>query len=145
MNIERKLAIAYALFGVGFSFVIFGFILYITPPKYKEYTEKDIIEKARNLGMEFIKKSIEENSNLNNEEYLGNNKNGKRVVEFVIKKGENSNEIVERLYNDEIINDIEEFSKYLKSKKLSTKIQYGKYILEKSMDYDKLLEKIIVK
>ena len=151
MNLQKKLAIAYVLFGVGFAFVIFGFILYITPPKYKDYNEEEIIEKARALGMEFIKESIkidEEQKNFENDKENSENNNSdeeSKEVIFIIEKGESSKSIVKRLFEKGIIKDIDEFDNYLESNKMSTKLQYGKYSLIKSMDYDELINIITVK
>lgn len=165
MNIQKKLAIAYILFGIGFAFVLFGFVDYITPTKYKEYTDEEIKARAKELGMVDYKDSLlgnssekkeDEKEDENEDENDDENDDGKskaeteevtkeEEVKFIIEKNEFSESIVNRLYESGIINDKGEVYKYIRQNKMSRKFRYGEYTLYKGMDYKELINIITIR
>lgn len=160
---NKNLYKLFLILGIGIGLLVSS-LLNMAYPKieYVSYSEEQIIEKARELGMVSLKEVLkindedkdeeeknenneineinEEESNtdeFNTEELEEDNDN---TVEFVINKGENSEEIINRLYEKGIITDKDTFSKEVIEKNLQKRFIYGVYELEYGMDHETLLK-----
>lgn len=188
MKIASKISIYILGLIIGTILVAVGLINISNPVvKHVDYTEEEIKEKARELGMIDIKENIEANmrevdsignDNLENnsksenttnesnniekileDEFQNNDSESKKnldsideeideekeYIDFRIKKGEDSNIVIRRLYEKEIIDDIDEFVDQVRKRGAARKIVYGKFKLEKDMSYDNIIDILIGK
>ncbi|WIV11272.1 hypothetical protein [Proteiniborus sp. MB09-C3] len=144
----NKLNKLFLILGIGIGFLISS-LLNIAYPKteYISYTEAQIIEKARELGMISLKEAISKDDE-KTPEYTSNDsekdatpaEEDKHVIEFVINKGDNSEQIVDKLFEEGIIKDKEGFIEKIKEKSLQRKFKYGVYELELEMDHESLIK-----
>ncbi len=148
----NKMNKLFLVLGLGIGLLISSLLNIAYPKiKYIPYTDSQIIEKARELGMVPLKEAIS-NSNSNNEEEIaatsstdsGKNDNPaeekNHTVEFVINKGDNSERIVNKLFEEGIIKDKEEFTKKIVEKELQRKFKHGVYELKIDMEYDSIIK-----
>ncbi len=147
----NKMNKLFLVLGLGIGLLISSFLNIAYPRiKYIAYTDSQIIEKARELGMVSLKESIS-NSHSNSEEEIAETsstdleKDNNHVdeknhtVEFIINKGDNSERIVNKLFEEGIIKDKEEFTKKIVEKELQRKFKHGVFELKKGMEYDSII------
>lgn len=161
----NKMNKLFLILGVGIGLVIASLLNMAYPKiKYISYTDEQIIERAKDLGMVSLKEVIsitqdnreknkendeDENiekevaSNAESEEGIDDNIIEENIViEFVINKGENSEQIINKLFEAEIINDKDEFTSLIIEKNVQKKFKYGVFQLEKNMGYDLLIKEL---
>lgn len=133
MSMKQKFP--FILLGVGIGIIITNTVYCLNPiVEYKEYTQEEIIEKAKDLGMVFVKESIDVD-NQSKEDY---EEKSKKYL-FVIEQGDNLKEISYNLLEKGIIDDAEDFRNYAKEKGVSRKFRVGTYSLNYHMDYDEII------
>lgn len=126
----KKINIVYILLGIGIGIILTSIFFYINPlVKYAEYTDEEIKEKAKDLGMVSIKEFIKDNGE--KEDY---------IIEFKISSGDTLSDIANNLIDLSIIEDKEEFIKFVKDKKLDKKLRPGTYKLKPNLSYSSILE-----
>lgn len=151
----NKLNKLFLILGIGIGLLVSSMLNIAYPNiKYMPYSESQIIEKAKELGMVFLKEAISKNDEKsaeidttdvedevdNIEESTVPQNEDKHEVEFVINKGDNSERIAEKLLEAGIIKNKEEFIKEIIAKNAQKKFQYGIYELETEMDYESLIK-----
>ena len=122
--------------GLGIGIILTSTIYTLNPNvKYKEYTEEEIIAAATDLGMIFVKDSIDtsRDKDLKQEE-----KEEKEII-LVVEAGDNSEQVFDKLFQLGVILDKEDFSKYAKEKNVEKRIRIGTYKLDLNMDYDTII------
>ena len=173
----NKMHKLFMILGIGIGVVITS-LLNMAYPKiqYEDYTESQIIEKARELGMVSLKEVITKNdeeivetglpdsdmdanidldigtntgTNIDSDNEIDedttNEKTDKQIVEFIINKGDNSELIIKRLFDSNIIKNKKEFSDKVIEKDVQRKFKYGVYELELDMDYETLIKALTVR
>lgn len=124
----------YIFLGVGIGFIISGIFFELNPKiVYKEYSDSEIIDKAEEMGMVFLKDSISVNKGSTQQD------KEKEEIKFTIKKDEPLSEIADNLKKLKIIDDEDEFIQFAKDKKLDKKILPGVYYLKKDMSYTSIM------
>ncbi len=85
--------------------------------------------------------------NLNNNDVTDENLENEKDVEYVtveIKEGDRSDIIVQKLFDAGVIDDAEDFHKFIEDNNAEKKLVYGLLELKKGEDYESLLHKLIV-
>lgn len=171
MKKNNKAHIYYLLLGIGIGLVLGSIINFVSPNvEYKEYTEEEIREKARGLGMYELDEIFEmndrfnqgsntnvENQSLTSEDNDVNEENENKTeeknetkdkkvaeseeyIEFRIKEGESSKTVINNLFEANIIEDKEKFTDLIYEKKMARKIQYGLFKIPVGADYNTVIE-----
>ncbi|SHH56411.1 YceG-like family protein [Caloranaerobacter azorensis DSM 13643] len=147
-TLDKKL-IPILLFLAGTMFISAGIAMVSKPNvKYIDYTDEEIKRRARELGMVDIKEVIEKNQSKKEENKDTSNKveekvkveKDKDIVLFEIKKGESSENVIERLFKEGVILDKNEFAKAVFLKKAERRFKYGVFELKKGMDYNTIID-----
>lgn len=127
-----KIKYFYILLGFGIG-IIFTSTVFILNPyiEYKDYSNEEIVEKAKELGMVFIKENIQIDSTDIDE-----------GVDVIIEKGDNLTKVADKLLSYGIIKDKEEFIQYAESKQYQHKLKTGTYKLKKGMSFSFILNKL---
>lgn len=138
--------LAILLLGLGIGIILSVSIFYYNPTvKYKEYSDKQIIEKYTEIKLkEQRKKEKDKSYNIKKEEKNDREINNKEI-EFTIEKGESISGIIDNLYKSKIIDNKNSFLDRLKVREATGKIQYGTYKINLPIAYDELIDKIIIK
>lgn len=143
----NKMNKLFLILGIGIGLLTSGMLNIAYPKiKYISYTEAQIIEKARELGMVFLKESIiekgeEKNANIsNNTNDNAHTVEDENIVKIIINKGDNSEKIINKLYEEGIIKDKEEFAKKIAERELQRRFKYGVFELKTEMEYDSLIK-----
>jgi uncharacterized membrane protein YhiD involved in acid resistance len=172
MKKQNKIFLYIGLLIIGIVLTITGLINIIKPVvKYVDYTEDEIKQKARELGMVELKEFIELNTEKIESNKQSSNKtenessheiknkkdndsnqvanvesknekdnDSKEYVLFKVHKGERSEEIIDRLFKEGIINDKESFIKLVAKKNVGRYFVYGEFKLYKGMDYETIIK-----
>lgn len=154
---KNKMNKLFLILGIGIGLLVASFLNIAYPrTKYISYTDTQIIEKARELGMvplkeaiskkqvsnegkkEVIEEIVEDSKDLEKEADLAEENN--HIVEFVINKGDNSEQIINKLFDEGIISDKDEFTKTIIERNLQKKFKYGVFELEIEMEHDSLIK-----
>lgn len=159
----NKKNIIYLIFGLGLGIIITN-VLHSAYPKteFVDLGENEIIERARDLGMVLLKESIElgeeakedkvdelEKTIKKLEEELNEleeieveepeDENIPEEKEVVISSGSNLTEVAKQLYDMDLIDDEEEFIKFVIRENLSRKIITGKYKINNNSSYSEII------
>ena len=147
----NKCRLPFIILGIGIGILLTNTI-YIFNPKmeYRDYSEEEIIAKATELGMVFIKNNIEtstikdDNENFQVDvEKSGDKENEtgeKKEIQFIIEYGDSLEKVSKGLYELEIIDDMERFLKFAKDKKVDRKLRVGNYKLSLDSDYETIIK-----
>jgi len=159
MSIDKK-HVYFLVLGIGIGMLSTSLLNIINPRvEQVNYTDDQIIKKAYELGMVSIKDVINENNKENSEksenqieissemenqnEVLNTSDNienkDPEIISFIIDKGNTSEEIVNGLYEQGIIEDKDGLSKLITEKNVHHKFKYGKFDIVKGMDYESLI------
>ncbi|NLJ98787.1 MAG: endolytic transglycosylase MltG [Tissierellia bacterium] len=118
--------------GIGIGIILTNIIYLANPPvKHIEYSEEEIISKAKDLGMVFIKKSIDTNSN--KEE---SNEIEVEEVKLIVEPGDTLEKISRKLYELELIDNAKNFRQYAGAKGVEKHLRAGTYIISSDLDYE---------
>lgn len=132
---------SFIILGIGLGIIFASIAFYFNPTiKYKDYSKEEIISKYEEMVLTDMRNK-ESKSTTKNE----NDITKKTVKSFKIEKGESSGVIIQRLYNEGIISDKEEFIDKVNERNVSKKFQYGEYKIQLPIDYNELIDLIIVK
>jgi|GEM_PF-628173 len=146
-----KVKLSFLLLGLGIGIILTNFIYSVSPKvEYRDLTEEEIVDRAKELGMVYIKDTIEVNSPKEIPEDNNIPVETEQEIEteieiepenivFKIKNGEALETIAKNLYNAGLIDDINEFINYAKEKGLSKSLRVGTYNLNSDMDYETLV------
>lgn len=143
--------LAVLLLGVGIGIILTSSILYFNPRiEYKEYTDEEIVSKYTEIKLKNERKasnSKEDNNKnkVNDLEEENEQQEEKKIKEMVINEGESIKDIIDRLYELNIIDNKEKFLDRLKERKSTQKIQYGEYDIEIPINYDEIIDEITIK
>lgn len=176
MQKQNKIFFHLGLLIIGIILTITGLMNIVKPVvKYVDYTEEQIKQKAKELGMVDLKEVIELNEESEKKQDLDseskdvekqekNEENNEAIKEsatvqnnedsqtdekdntfeeyvlFEIHKGEKSEDIIDRLFEQGIIDDKERFIKLVAKKKVGRYFVYGSFELQKGMDYDTIIK-----
>ncbi|SCG83180.1 hypothetical protein DW1_1610 [Proteiniborus sp. DW1] len=141
----------FVVLGIGIGLLVSSLLNIAYPKiKYIDYSEAQIIEKAKELGMVSLKEVISMNEKKSAETALTKEdtnliKEEPHPIEFVINKGENSEQIVDKLFEKGIIKDKKEFTDKIIEEGLQKRFKYGIYELEPEMDYESLIKVLMGK
>jgi len=138
-----KSKIYYLLLGIGIGIVITSSIYFVTPnEKYKEYTNEEIIKRAKELGMVSLKEriSIEDKDNQPSEQ----DETIPEKININIEQGDTTDIIAEKLFGIKLISDIGKFKSLVNDMKVETRFQVGSYDIDKNTDYENII-KILTK
>ncbi len=161
---SSRIRLSYILLGLGIGILLTNFIYYIRPNvEYRNLSDDEIIEKAKDLGMVFVKdtiqidkyneENIDETIKEKEEDYIDEFKEEeekdyvaepKEEILFKIEEGQNLKTIATNLYNIGLIDDTNSFISFCKEKNITTLFRVGTYKLTKGMDYETLI-KILTK
>lgn len=127
---KRDTCNIYILLGVGIGIIITSVFFMLNPKiKYVEYSNEEIMEKAKDLGMVPLKETL--NNNGNEKETAGQTEE----VEFTISPGQSLVEVADKLLEKEIIENKEKFIKFAMDNKMEKSVMPGDYILQKKLSY----------
>lgn len=133
----RKDRLSFLLLGLGIGIILTNFVYYMVPNvEYRDLTDEEIVERAKELGMVFIKDAIEVNSS---KDSVPTEAESEEIV-FKIEKGETLEIISDNLYNAGLIDDKDRFINYAEEKGMARSFRTGTYYLTKGMDYETLLK-----
>lgn len=140
---DKKIKTTYLLLGIGIGLIVAS-TLYSFYPKveYMDLSDDIIIEKARELGMVWLKENIDIES-INNrvtDEEIGETVKEISEKEIVVESGSSLTIVVKKLYDANLIDDIDEFILFVKDKKLDKKIRTGRYKIKLDSSHDEIIE-----
>ena len=143
-----KFKLHYFILGLGIGIIITNALYSFNPNiEYKEYTEEEIISSAKELGMVFVKDSIniskEETKPLDETKTASQDEIEKELV-LVVEPGDSLEKVSNKLSLLGIVENEQDFHKFAKEKNLEKKIRVGTYKLDQNMDYE-ILIKILTK
>lgn len=149
----KKIKIAYLLLGIGIGIILINNLYSFYPQvKYKELSEEMIIEKAEELGYVSLKERIIREEATNKiepnveaeeieeekieDEYFEEDKS----KEIVIQEGDSLSDVANKLYEAELIDNIEEFKDMVKDRDLEKKLLIGVYNIKYNTIYEDIIE-----
>lgn len=144
MKINIK--IKYLILGLGIGIILSSTLYSIFPEvKYTSLDDGAIIERAKELGMVNLKESIkiEKKTEELVDEPVIEVDTGEEI-EIEVVRGENSSDIAKKLYDANLIDDLDEFVFYAREKKVDKQLKYGFYKLKSNLSYDEII-KILLK
>ncbi|WP_416198145.1 MAG: YceG-like family protein [Sporanaerobacter sp.] len=131
---KGKLNIVYMTLGIGIGIILTSFVFVLKPQiQYKEYTNEEIINKAKELGMVSFKENI--NTDYTKEVVEDNNEE----IRIKIDVNSSLSEVSDKLFAQKIIEDKGEFIQFVKDKGMETKLRPGTYSLKKNMSYTSII------
>jgi len=136
----NKNRLSYFILGLGIGIILTSTINSFNPKiKYEEYSEKEIIEVATDLGMVFVKDSIGIDEEKDLEEKEIEKVEAQEEIILVVKDGDDSGKVFNKLYELGVILDKKDFSKYARERDVEDKIRVGTYKLDRNMNYDEII------
>lgn len=129
----KKHRLPYLLLGLGIGIIVTNAVYTFYPQwTYREYTDEEIIEKAKELGMVFIKDNINITATTNQEDIQNHVQNEKEAeelrIEEEIETQEGGKTQEEEIYNEMAIEDVEE---------ITFSIKYGDSLIKVSRGLEK--------
>lgn len=129
--------------GVGLGLMVSGMTLKVFPvEKETAYTDEEIVEKAKALGMVGIKEHIEKNREKAEEKSeKANLQNSMEETEKTVEilEGDSNETISNKLYEAGIIKDKASFSDYIVEKNAQNDFKAGSYTIRSESGIDELL------
>mgnify|MGYP001000213562 FL=1 len=136
----NKNRLSYFILGLGIGIILTSTINSFNPKiKYEEYSEKEIIEVATDLGMVFVKDSIGIDEEKDLEEKEIEKVEAQEEIILVVKDGDDSGKVFNKLYELGVIPDKKDFSNYARKRDVEDKIRVGTYKLDRNMNYDEII------
>lgn len=132
----------FILLGIGIGILLTNILHSLNPIlEYREYTEEEIVAKATDLGMIFLKDNIDTTPS---KEKAVTDEDTSKIeekveVEFVIENGDSLEKISKGLEEARIIDEAEKFLNFAKEKGVDKKLRVGRYRLVTGLDYDTIL------
>lgn len=139
----NKFRFPYFILGLGIGIILVNTIYIFNPNiEYREYTEEEIISSAMDLGMVFVKDSIdiskkEETKEVEVEVDLDDEI--KKEVTLVVKSGDSLERVSSKLFKLGVVEDEQDFHKFAKEKNVEKRIRVGTYKLSPNMDYENII------
>lgn len=148
----RKNKIIYLILGIGIGIIITNIINTAYPKiEYIELSDEIIEKKAMELGMVKLKENIQTESTYEDDKKVKEDieddnqkelRENKEVKEIVIGEGSSLGTAAEALYQENLINSIEEFIFFVRGKKLDKKINIGTYKIKVGSTYTEIIDTI---
>lgn len=144
----KRLEFYFVLFGIGIGVFLSGVIVSAFPIPHVEYTDEEIRDRARDLGMIGLRESIEgnlESSDQNEEDGDHESESSieedgqAEVSEVAINRGEGTVVVAQKLYDSGIIDDRSEFESFVISKGAGNSLREGTYSIERGSDLESIL------
>lgn len=134
----------FILLGIGIG-IVFTNIIYSMNPniEYRELSEEEIIDKARELGMVFIKDNIDISKKKEDIENTGEEEKTEEI-EIVVEYGESLAEVSKKLFQAGLIDDIDSFIDFGKDIGIEKHLRVGTYMISPKVDYETLV-KVLMK
>ncbi|QQY78770.1 YceG-like family protein [Keratinibaculum paraultunense] len=124
----------YIVLGLGIGILLTNIIYVFNPVvEYKDYSEAEIVELASELGMVFIKESIDTSD-------IKDSKKKQEKIILIVEEGDSLGDVSNRLFELGIVDSAERFHNYAKEKGLERKIRIGTYELMPNQNYDDILD-----
>lgn len=153
-----KNKIYYMILGIGLGMIISSAMnLAFNKPKMVEYTDEEIKEKAKSLGMISIKENIENKQNEKQEEIKqepieeskretnreDKTPSKKGYKSITIAKGDDANKVIEKLRDQGLIDNSDDFRNLLRKYKLDTKFTTGTHQINIESSKEEIIKKLI--
>jgi len=127
--LTKKIYFFYILIGIGIGIIFSTFIFKLNPiVEDRQYSDDEIIEKAKELGMVFVKENIDVKPS-SKEEYSS----------FIVGKEDTLTDVSNNLFKKGLIDDPKEFTQFVEDKGLDKNIISKKYELKKNLSYTTIL------
>lgn len=154
----RKKKFSYLMLGLGIGIILTNFIHSINPKvEYVQLSDEDIIERATDLGMVFIKDVIDVDKPEEDGMLLEDEKKDEQEVStqsdevddemeefeevvFKINEGQSLITISKNLLDAGLIDDVDGFIEFVKEREMDKRFRVGTYKLNNGMDYETLLD-----
>ncbi len=131
----NKTKFSYIILGLGIGILLTSMIYIFNPVvEYRDYSEEEIVELASELGMVFIKESID----TSDIKKRSNEKQEKVII--IVEDGDSLGDVSIKLFELELIDSAERFHDYAKEKGMEKKIRVGSYELTPYQSYDDILD-----
>lgn len=142
----KKLNVYFVLMGIGIGAMISGLAFKLYPVPKVEYSDQEVMERARELGMVGIKEHIENNSTEQTSEVKAEDQAEKapvapapKQVSISINMGDNSEAIAEKLLEVKAIDDKKNFVNFVSEKNAGRNFRQGTYLVELGSSYEEIL------
>lgn len=149
----KKHKLPFMFLGIGIGIILTSIVYTLYPNvEYKRYSEEEIIEEATDLGMVFIKDSIDTNTDIDEEvteniediddaeDVVDYPTNEPEMIEFVVRTGDSLPKISKGLYDAGIIDDEISFFNYAREKGVDKILRVGTYNLSANLDYETIID-----
>lgn len=135
-----KINVFYVILGIGIGIILTSLIFTLNPKiKYIDYSDDEIIKKAKELGMVSVKEKIELNEEKDKKEEAK-----KEIILFRVENDDTLTSVADRLFKKGLIANKEDFIQFAKYKEADKKLRTGDYKLEKKLSYNEII-KILIK
>lgn len=140
----NKFRLAFFTLGLGLGIILTNALYTFNPTiEYRDYSKEEIVSLAKDLGMVFLKESIETSPKSTENQVEVREENRGEII-LVVEEGDTLAKVAKNLYDLGVIENEEDFQQYGREKRLEKRIRVGTYKLEKNMDYESLI-KILTK
>ncbi|NLJ78390.1 MAG: endolytic transglycosylase MltG [Tissierellia bacterium] len=129
----------FLVLGIGIGITIANTIHTFYPAiEYIEYSDEEITSRAKDLGMVFVKESIDVDSTKEkpNKEL---DKDSEKGIEVTVQAGDTLMVIAQRLYELELIDNAKSFSQYAKAKNVDKHLRAGNHMIPYNLDYEAII------
>lgn len=134
------------LIGLGFGFILSGIFLSLFVSDNSNISTKDItVQELKDIAADmnlYVYSQKELNQIISDNSIFNEKKDNESTLYFTIEPNMSSQEIVDYLFEIDVINDKEEFIELLIDSNLSTKILAGEYLYLKDISDEELIELI---
>lgn len=142
---KDKINVFYIILGIGIGIIVTSLIFILKPKiKYVDYSDDEIIKKAKELGMVSVKEKIELNEEKDKRETDEKEDAKEEIILFRVENDDTLTSVADRLLKKELIANKEDFIQFAKYKEADKKLRTGDYKLEKNSSYNEII-KILIK